>query len=145
MRLGIPRVYAQCLVEMPDRLIKPAYLFKSHAHVDVRYRSVGIYRHTKPVINELPIEKGTLIVVFTDGLRHAGSLSGNPVYDPLEATQRLLAQGKAGAKIVADTLLQEAVERDNGRPRDDISILTLSVQDNENGNEVRRLQGKIPL
>lgn len=113
--------------------------------LDAPSRSVGIYRHTKPVINELPIEKGTLIVVFTDGLRHAGSLSGNPVYDPLEATQRLLAQGKAGAKIVADTLLQEAVERDNGRPRDDISILTLSVQDNENGNEVRRLQGKIPL
>jgi hypothetical protein len=42
-------------------------------------------------------------------------------------------------------LLDEAVEKDNGRPRDDISILTLSVQDNVQQNEVRRLSGKIPI
>lgn len=113
--------------------------------LDAPSRSVGIYRHTKPVITEMPIEEGTLIVVFTDGLRHAGSLSGNLVYDPLEATERFLAEGKNNAQAVADTLLDEAVERDNGRPRDDISVLTLSVQENYDGDEVRRLHGKIPI
>ena len=113
--------------------------------LDAPSRSVGVYRHTKPVINELPIEKGMLIVVFTDGLRHAGSLSGNLVYDPFEATERLLSEGISNAQAVADTLLDEAVERDNGRPRDDISVLTLSVQENHDGNDVRRLQGKIPI
>lgn len=108
-------------------------------------RSVGVHRHTKPVITEMPIEKGTLIVAFTDGLRHAGSPSGQAVYDPVEATERLLAQGKRDAQVVADTLLDEAIERDNGRPRDDISVLTLSVQDNDDGDEVRRLNGKIPI
>ncbi len=108
-------------------------------------RSVGIYRHTKPVITELPIEEGMLIVVFTDGLRHAGSLSGNPPYDPLEATERLLNESKSSAKVVADTLLEEAVARDNGRPRDDISVLTLSVQANQNGSDVRHLRGEIPI
>jgi len=113
--------------------------------LDAPSRSVGVHRHTKPVITELPIEIGTLIVVFTDGLMHAGSPSGRVVYDPVEATGRLLAEGKRDARLVADTLLDEAVEKDNGRPRDDISILTLSVQDNVQQNEVRRLSGKIPI
>ncbi len=113
--------------------------------LDAPSRSVGIYRHTKPVINELPIEAGMLIVVFTDGLRHAGSLAGNPVYDPLAATERLLEDGGVNAQAVADTLLEEAVERDKGRPRDDISVLTLYVQENENENDVRQLQGRIPI
>jgi serine phosphatase RsbU (regulator of sigma subunit) len=113
--------------------------------LDAPSRSVGVHRHTKPVITEIPIEKGTLIVVFTDGLRHAGSPSGGATYDPTEATERLLAEGKRSARVVADTLLNEAVEMDNGRPRDDISVLTLSVEDNDGGNEVRRLIGKIPI
>jgi serine phosphatase RsbU (regulator of sigma subunit) len=113
--------------------------------LDAPSQSVGVYRHTKPVITEMPIEVGTLIVVFTDGLRHAGSLSGNPVYDPLEATKRLLAENCCDAQLVADRLLDEAVARDNGRPRDDISVLTLYVQNNRDTNDVRRLQGKIPI
>lgn len=108
-------------------------------------QSVGVHRHTKPVITELPIEVGTLIVVFTDGLLHAGSPSGKSVYDPLKATERLIVEGLLDAQIVADTLLGEAVEKDNGRPRDDISVLTLSVQDNVDRNEVRRLYGRIPI
>lgn len=113
--------------------------------LDEPSQSVGIYRHTKPVITEIPIEEGMLIVVYTDGLRHAGSLSGNPVYDPVEATARLLEGGISGAQQVANTLLEEAVARDNGRPRDDISVLTLSVDNDTDENEVRRLEGRIPI
>jgi hypothetical protein len=39
--------------------------------LDEPSRCVGVYRNTKPVITELPILPGTIIVVFTDGLRHA--------------------------------------------------------------------------
>ena len=45
--------------------------------LDAPSRSVGVNRHTKPVINEIPLREGMLVIVFTDGLRHAGSLSGN--------------------------------------------------------------------
>lgn len=113
--------------------------------LDEPSRSVGVYRHTKPVITEIPIEVGTLIVVFTDGLKHAGTLSGNPAYDPFLATERLLEQGADSAQEVADTLLREAVARDNGRPRDDISVLTLSVEGVAEKGDVRHLQGKIPI
>ena len=44
--------------------------------MDGESKAVGVHRNTKPVIAEIPIEIGTIVVAFTDGLRHAGSLSG---------------------------------------------------------------------
>jgi serine phosphatase RsbU (regulator of sigma subunit) len=104
---------------------------------------VGFHRNTKPVITEIPIMIGTIIVVFTDGLRHAGSLSGNNCYEPLAAMQQMVADGVADAHDIANTLLQEAYELDNCRPRDDISVLVISVR--EGYDEVRRLNGRINL
>lgn len=112
--------------------------------LDQPSRSVGVRRYTKPVITELPIEVGTIIVAFTDGLRHAGSLSGNGSYDPVAAMQRLLDAGVSNPQMIADTLLAEAKEMDNGRPRDDISVLVAAVLP-EQGNEVRRMEVHLPL
>jgi serine phosphatase RsbU (regulator of sigma subunit) len=104
---------------------------------------VGVHRHTKPVITEIPIVVGTVIVVFTDGLRHEGSLSGNSCYEPFAAMQQMVAEGVTNADEIADTLLQEAYKMDNGRPRDDISVLVISVREGE--EEIRRLNGRITL
>lgn len=113
--------------------------------LDAPSRSVGTRRNTKPVINEIPVKVGTMIVVFTDGLRHAGSLSGSNNYDPFVAMKRMIENGVSDAQVVADTLLNEAVLMDNGRPRDDISVLVISVKENAENNQVRRLQGTIPI
>lgn len=112
--------------------------------LDEPAQRVGFYHHTKPVITEIPVAIGTLLVVFTDGLSHAGSLRGGESYDPYAAAQRLLAQGIVTAQQIADTLLEEAVAKDNGRPSDDISVLVVSVHPKE-GDEVRRLGGRIPF
>jgi serine phosphatase RsbU (regulator of sigma subunit) len=115
--------------------------------LDEPSQSVGIYRNTKPIITEIPVRVNTLIVAYTDGLRHAGSLSGNPPYDPYVATQRLWQAGVYGAQEIANTLLNEAVAQDNGRPRDDISVLVVTVlpTDEHEGVEVRRLGGRITV
>jgi serine phosphatase RsbU (regulator of sigma subunit) len=107
--------------------------------------SVGVHRNTKPIITELPLKTGTIIVVFTDGLRHAGTLSGRGTnYEPAAALQRLIHEGVTSARQIADTLLTEAVAMDNGRPRDDISLLVAAVLPHE-GNEVRRMEVHLPL
>lgn len=105
---------------------------------------VGFYRNTKPVITELPIEVGTVIVVFTDGLRHAGSWSGQQRYNPTEAVERMLAGGSVSPGQIANDLLQGAVAMDGGRPRDDISVLVVSVLPRQE-DEVRRLEVRLPL
>jgi hypothetical protein len=112
--------------------------------LDEPSRSVGVYRNTKPVIAEIPIELGTIILVFTDGLRHAGTLAGKGAYDPFAAFQRLVRNGACQPAQLVDVLLQEAVALDDGRPRDDISVMAMSVLPRA-GDDVRRLSGRIPL
>jgi serine phosphatase RsbU (regulator of sigma subunit) len=112
--------------------------------LDAPARSVGVRRYTKPNITEMPIQAGIVIVVFTDGLRHAGSLSGSDCYEPYTAVKRMLAEGNRNPRYIADTLLREAVAKDNGRPRDDISVLVASVLPSQ-GDNARRLDVYLPL
>lgn len=112
--------------------------------LDEPCRSVGTQRNTKPIITELPIVPGMTIVVFTDGLRHAGGYSGTDTYDPVTAVARILATGVTDSQEIADTLLNEAVAKDNGRPRDDISVLVAHVRAAQD-NEVRRMEVHLPL
>jgi serine phosphatase RsbU (regulator of sigma subunit) len=116
-----------------------------HLVLDEPSQSVGVNRNTKPVITELPLEVGTMIVVFTDGLRHAGTLSGNGRYDPATAFTHLLAEGITNPRTIADTLLEEAVQMDNGRPKDDISVLVTAVLPTETEDKVRRMEVLLPL
>jgi serine phosphatase RsbU (regulator of sigma subunit) len=112
--------------------------------LDEPSQRVGFYRNTKPVITELPIEVGTIMVVFTDGLRHAGSWSGKQSYNPYEAMERILAAGIFSPSEIANNLLRQAVAMDDGRPRDDISVLVVSVLPRQE-DEVRRLEVRLPL
>ncbi|KAA3658198.1 MAG: serine/threonine-protein phosphatase [Chloroflexi bacterium] len=107
-------------------------------------RSVGVHRNTKPDITEIAVKPHMIIVVFTDGLRHAGSLSGRENYDPIAATQRMINQGTYDARIIADTLLEEAYELDQCRPKDDISVLVVTTHP-EQKDGIRRLEVHLPV
>jgi serine phosphatase RsbU (regulator of sigma subunit) len=104
---------------------------------------VGVHRNVKPVIDEIPILPGTIVVAFTDGLQHAGSFSGNG-FDVVAALRQLLAQNVAEPQRLADSLLAQAVALDQGRPRDDITILVVTVFDRL-GDDVRRMSVRLPL
>ncbi len=111
--------------------------------LDAPSRPVGIYRGTKPVITELPLEAGTTVVVYTDGLETAGQRYGAPM-DVVGALQALLDRG-ADAQTIADELLAQAVALDRGRPADDISVLVLQIVPRRSEDEARRLTVRLPL
>ena len=107
--------------------------------LDAESKAVGVHRNTKPVIAEVPIEAGTVVVAFTDGLRHAGSLSGKGrSYDPFTAFQEMAEDGILEAGAICDRLLAEAMAMDDGRPRDDISVIAIAVLESQEGDDVRR-------
>ncbi len=104
---------------------------------------VGVRRGTKPQITELPLVAGTAVVVYTDGLETAGARS-TCVFDVTAAVHELTAKGNTSAQKLADGLLERALALDEGRPRDDISVLVLCVVDRA-GDDVRRLAVRLPL
>jgi serine phosphatase RsbU (regulator of sigma subunit) len=110
--------------------------------LDKPSRAVGVRRNTKPVISEIPLVAGTVLVAFTDGLRHAGTLNGLGRYDYEAAFRQMVADGPFEAQSIANTLLAGAMKQEKGRPRDDISVLVLSVAEDD-GNPVRTMGGRL--
>lgn len=120
--------------------------------LDAPSRPLGIYRHTKPVVLELPLRAPTTVVLFTDGLLAAGQRQGESLDLPGLVTD-LACQSEADAKFIADKLLVRALELDEGRPCDDTSILVLRVDSRQPDREepslldagVRRLALTVPI
>jgi serine phosphatase RsbU (regulator of sigma subunit) len=116
---------------------------------------VGIRWWTKPVITELPISNNVYIVVFTDGLMHAGRRAGARIELPA-LVQELAAEveGRAlecvPAQWFADALLERAMEVEQGRPGDDISVLVVAILPRAQARKphehrVRRMSVRFPI
>lgn len=105
---------------------------------------VGVHRNVKPIITEVPLLPGTVVVVYTDGLEHAGSISGTKGLVPITIVREMVESGTIEPQSIVDGLLDKAVEMEQGRPRDDISVMAVAVT-NTGGDDVRRLSGRLPL
>ena len=105
---------------------------------------VGFNQNVKPLITEIPLEVGTLAVAFTDGLQHAGSVGGSKGFDPIPVIKSIIEEGITDASLLADALLDGALELENGRPRDDISVMCIAVLEKQ-GDAIRRLSGRFPV
>lgn len=111
--------------------------------LDEKCVPIGVYRDTRPVISEVPLEVGLTAVMYTDGLIHAGSRY-NDNMDVNACLQGLLEEENPSPQLIADELLDIAIRLDQGRPADDISVVVLRVTRNI-GDDVRRMYVRLPF
>lgn len=114
--------------------------------LDQPSEAIGIHSRIRPVITELPINPNLHVVVFTDGVLYAGERYGQR----LDAQEFVRAHAavyprRSCARELADGLLARALELDQGRPGDDISVLVVSVVDCEPADDVRRMSTRFPI
>lgn len=105
--------------------------------------ALGISRNIRPLITEIPVEPGLMIVIYTDGLTHAGERRGQPM-DVEETLRFLLDNQNSSPQTLADSLLAQAINLDDNRPADDISVLVLKVT-SRMGDNVRRMTVRLPI
>ena len=105
--------------------------------------AVGLRRDTRPMISELPLDPGLTVVVFTDGLVHAGSYFGNSMDICTSVKVELEGENPSPEKI-ADSLMNHALKLDRGMPRDDISIVVMRVA-NSGSDMIRRMTVQLPV
>ncbi|MBN1486516.1 MAG: SpoIIE family protein phosphatase [Anaerolineae bacterium] len=123
----------------------PTYVLKPGGELyalEGKSPSLGFYRHTRPAVDLLPVEPGLLVCGFTDGLIHAGSRKGKSLDIPAAIAEIWAATYSTQA--VADGLLKQAKELDDGRPCDDTSIAVLSIKQGD-GTGARTLHAEMPV
>jgi len=104
---------------------------------------LGIGRGIRPVILEMELEAGLMVVMFTDGLTHAGERHGQPM-DVCGAIQAMLEEQDPSPQEMADALLAHALHLDEGRLSDDVSVVVVKVSP-RNGDEARRMSVRLPI
>ncbi len=104
---------------------------------------IGTRLGIRPLISQMPIEAGLTILIFTDGLNHAGERNGKRI--ELESCfHTLLLQPQNNAQAIADGLLQTALALDQNRPGDDISVVVFQVLAQAR-DIIRRVSLSLPL
>ncbi len=103
---------------------------------------LGFYRHTRPLVDELPLVEGMMACAFTDGLVHAGSRTGRRL--DVAALIEAMWRATPRAQALADGLLARAIEADDGRPADDTSVVVVHIRAGESSGP-RRMTVEMPL
>src|SRR5512142_204853 len=106
-------------------------------------KPLGTSRNIRPFITEIAIQPGLTVVIYTDGLTHAGERRGNPM-NVSEVIRSVLEDQDPTPQALADLLLEHAVRLDENRPSDDVSVLVLKVTP-LTGDNVRRLTVRLPI
>jgi serine phosphatase RsbU (regulator of sigma subunit) len=112
--------------------------------LDEPAEAVGVHRLTKPAISEHQLEAATTLVVFTDGVWSAGNMAGKKIDLPA-ILARVDEDETASANEVAAAILSEALALDQGRPRDDATVLVVKLVEQPSLDGIRHLSMRIPL
>jgi serine phosphatase RsbU (regulator of sigma subunit) len=106
-------------------------------------RPVGLYRDTRPIITEVALKPKIIVIVYSDGLLYAGDRYGKR-FDIVPFVHMLVDRELPTSEFITDSLMNHALELDQERPGDDISIVALSVLEN-NGDSVRKMNVRLPI
>ena len=105
--------------------------------------SIGVHKRMKPLMYQLPLEMGMLLVSYTDGIQAAGRKHGKVVN--FDLIHKLIADNSAeDATFIAESILEYALELDNYRPSDDMTVVVMGICDTERDYNIRRMSVSFP-
>jgi serine phosphatase RsbU (regulator of sigma subunit) len=111
--------------------------------LDTPSDAIGLRLRTRPHMTEIAIAPHLTLIAFTDGLLEAGHRKGQQLDLPSLAQTYCAAQHDA--RTIADGLLAAAIQLDEGRPADDISVLVVATRETKTDDPTRRLNVSFPI
>lgn len=105
---------------------------------------IGQYHFTRPAVTHVHAHPGLVVCTVTDGVALSGTAFGREGFNVASFANRRLA-GEGRAKATAEAILQEAIERDDGRPRDDMTVVALALRAHQDTTLVRTIDLYAPL
>ncbi len=104
---------------------------------------IGGKTDVRPTIVELPINLGIAVIVFSDGVFLAGSQEDQNPNISL-SIEAMFEEQEPTAREVAEHLLNRAIRLDEGRPKDDMSIIVMLITPRLE-DKIRRMNISMPL
>ena len=99
--------------------------------------SIGVHKRMKPLMYQLPLEMGMLLVSYTDGIQAAGRKHGKTMN--FELIRKLIAENSAeDATFIADSILDYALGLDEYRPSDDMTVVVMGICETEMEYNIQR-------
>jgi len=111
--------------------------------IDSESSAIGTSRNIRPAISEIALEGWISIVMYTDGIVHAGDRYGQSL-DICTLLESMLEDQNPSSQEIADALLEQAILLDQGRPNDDMSVVVLRVLPFES-DLIRRMTVRLPV
>lgn len=105
---------------------------------------IGLYHFTRPSVTQLQAEAGLIVILATDGVSASGCRSGSESFNVTTFAAETFDHGQT-AQEIAGRLLNEAIARDLGRPRDDQTVTVLRLADHNEQPLIRQLSVFVPL
>ncbi len=105
--------------------------------------NIGIEQMVKPNIYVLDLVPDTIVVTFTDGFMKCGG-KPPPGWDVKDIVVEVKQHIKKPASV-AMMLLNKALERDRGKPKDDMSVAVMTVSAHEAKHKIRRMEVSMPM
>jgi serine phosphatase RsbU (regulator of sigma subunit) len=113
--------------------------------LEAEAQPLGLYRNTRPVVEEIDLAPGTCVVTFSDGIQEAGRRAGRD-WDVRAAVAGLLTPDAPplSPQALTDQILAGAMTADQDRPQDDMSVLALSIGERPDAPQIRTLHMRVP-
>lgn len=106
-------------------------------------KPIGTDEEPTSSIVEIPIKPDMTVLIFSDGIYHAG-MHDEATMDICTIIETLFEEQEPTARELADFLLNRAIRLDNGQPQDDMSIIVLMVSFHPI-DAIRRMHISMPL
>ena len=88
---------------------------------------IGVNRHMKPLMYELPLTPGLLVVSYTDGIAHAGRKRTGHEADFEKIMAIIRDNPPEDAAYIAKAIMDYALELDDEKATDDMTVVVLGV------------------
>ena len=113
------------------------------SRLDEPSEAVGSRKGIRPAITEIPLSEGLRAIVYTDGLTHAGDRKGERL-NVVDFVQELLHDADPDPETWSKQLLARAMELDDARPADDITVLVAAIFPGS-GSSIRQLSVRLAI
>lgn len=104
---------------------------------------IGESLNIRPAISEIALSPNTVLVLYSNGVKHAGKSIGLE-FDGCMLIQSLLEDQEPTANQIADTLLGEAIRLDQNNPKADLAIIAARVNETDH-QQIRKMSVCYPF